>query len=167
MSILDRIDDALRLDESGLRNIKDLTKDFKEAEIYFHIDLDGVTSAIAVKEYLQRFGIKTTAAHPIQYGGKEYAVPKPKKGKLAVMVDFAHGKPIMNIHTDHHDNQVGAEVTQAKGATSFVKTPSNAAFISQVLSPQEIFPPKDVKIISCHVPRCGPRRGGASERQQR
>ena len=148
MSILDRIDDALRLDESGLRNIKDLTKDFKEAEIYFHIDLDGVTSAIAVKEYLQRFGIKTTAAHPIQYGGKEYAVPKPKKGKLAVMVDFAHGKPIMNIHTDHHDNQVGAEVTQAKGATSFVKTPSNAAFISQVLSPQEIFPPKDVKIIS-------------------
>ncbi len=148
MNILDRIDHALKLDESGLRNIKDLTKEFKEAEIYFHIDLDGVTSAIAVKEYLKRFGIKTTKAHPIQYGGKEYAVPKPKPGKLAVMVDFAHGKPIMNIHTDHHDNQVGAEVTKEKGATSFVKTPSNAAFISQVLSPQEIFPPKDVKIIS-------------------
>jgi hypothetical protein len=148
MSILDRIDDALRLDESGLRNIKDLTKDFKEAEVYFHIDLDGVTSAIAIIDYLKRFGIKTTAAYPIQYGGKEYAVPKPKRGKLAVMVDFAHGKPIMNIHTDHHDNQVGAEVTQSKGATSFVKTPSNAAFISQVLSPQDIFPPKDVKVIS-------------------
>ena len=148
MSLLSKIDEVLRLDESGLRNIKDLTKEYKEAEVYFHIDLDGVTSAIAIKEYLKRFGIKTVKAHPIQYGSKEYAIPKPKKGKLAVMVDFAHGKPVMNIHTDHHDNQVGADVTAQKGATSFVKTPANAAYISQVLSPQEIFPPRDVKIIS-------------------
>ena len=148
MDILDRIGEALSLDESGLRNISDLTKDYKEAELYFHIDLDGVTSAIAIKEYLKGYGIKVIDAHPIQYGGREYAIPRPKKGKLAVMVDFAHGKPVMHIHTDHHDDQVGADVTKAKGAVSFVKTPSNAAFISQVLSPTEIFPPKDVKIIS-------------------
>ena len=147
MSFLDKLE-SLRLDEAGLRNIKDLTKDYKEAEIYFHMDLDGVTSAIAIKEYLKRFGIKTTKSHPIQYGGKEYAVPRPKKGKLAVMVDFAHGKPVMNIHTDHHEDQVGAEVTKEKGATSFVKAPANAAFISQTISPSEIFPPKDIKIIS-------------------
>jgi hypothetical protein len=148
MNIINRIDQALTLDESGLRNISDLTKDYKEAELYFHIDLDGVTSAIAIKEYLKGYGIRVIDAHPIQYGGREYAVPRPKKGKLAVMVDFAHGKPVMHIHTDHHDDQVGADVTKAKGAVSFVKTPSNAAFISQVLSPTEIFPPKDVKIIS-------------------
>jgi hypothetical protein len=148
MNIINRIDQALTLDESGLRNISDLTKDYKEAELYFHIDLDGVTSAIAIKEYLKGYGIRVIDAHPIQYGGREYAIPRPKKGKLAVMVDFAHGKPVMHIHTDHHDDQVGADVTKAKGAVSFVKTPSNAAFISQVLSPTEIFPPKDVKIIS-------------------
>lgn len=148
MNLVDKIEEVLRLDESGLRNIKDLTKDYKEAEVYFHIDLDGVTSAIGIKNYLKGYGVKTIAAHPIQYGGKEYAIPMPKKGKLAVMVDFAHGKPIMHIHTDHHDNQVGADITQKKGAVSFVKTPANAAYISQVMSPKEIFPPQDTKIIS-------------------
>lgn len=50
----------------------------------------------------------------------------------------------MHIHTDHHEGQIGVE----KGtSTSFVKTPSNASYISQVLSPQDLFPPKDTKII--------------------
>ena len=72
-------------------------------------------------------------------------MPKPKNKTLVCMVDFAHGKPVMNIHTDHHEGQIGVE----KGtSTSFVKTPSNAAYISQVLSPNDLFPPKDVKIIS-------------------
>jgi len=148
MSLIDKIDEALRLNEMGLRNIRDLTKDYKEAVIYFHMDTDGVTSAIGIKNYLKNYGIKVTEAHPIQYGGKEYAIPKPKRNKLAVMVDFAHGKPIMHIHTDHHDNQVGADITAQKGAISFVKTPANAAYISQVLSPRDIFPPADTKIIA-------------------
>jgi hypothetical protein len=72
-------------------------------------------------------------------------VPKPTNKVLAVMVDFAHGKPTMHIHTDHHEGQVGVE----KGtSTSFVKTASNAAYISQVLSPSDLFPPRDAKIIS-------------------
>jgi hypothetical protein len=134
-----------KLNESGIRNMSNLSKEYKEAEIYFHKDLDGVTSAIGMKEYLKRYGIKTTDAHTIQYGGEEYAIPKPKDKKLAVLVDFAHGKPVMHIHTDHHEGQVGVE----KGtSTSFVKTPSNAAYISMVLSPSDLFPPKDAKIIS-------------------
>jgi hypothetical protein len=149
MNILDRLNDIEqvedRLNESGLRNITKLAKEYKKAEIYFHKDLDGITSAIGMKTYLRNYGIKTIAAHPIQYGGEEYAVPKPKNKVLAVLVDFAHGKPIMNIHTDHHEGQIGVE----KGtSTSFVKTPSNAAYISQVLSPSDLFPPKDTKIIS-------------------
>ena len=131
--------------ESGIRNITNLAKTHKQAEIYFHKDLDGVTSAIGMKAYLARYGIKTIDAHTIQYGGEEYAVPKPRDKTLAVLVDFAHGKPVMNIHTDHHEGQIGVE----KGtSTSFVKTPSNAAYISQILSPQDLFPPKDTKIIN-------------------
>lgn len=131
--------------ESGVRNITNLAKDYNTAEIYFHKDLDGVTSAIGIKQYLRSYNIKTVNAHPIQYGGEEYAVPKPKNKTLAVLVDFAHGKPVMNIHTDHHDSQVGVE----KGTSAhFSHTPSNAAYISQVLSPKDIFPPADLKIIS-------------------
>ena len=34
-------------EEVGLRNIKAITKGYKECEIYFHKDLDGVTSALS------------------------------------------------------------------------------------------------------------------------
>jgi len=149
MNLIDRIDMISEqeqiVSESGIRNITDLAKEYKTAEIYFHKDLDGVTSAIGMKSYLKKYRIKTIAAHPIQYGGEEYAVPKPKNKTLAVMVDFAHGKPTMKIHTDHHEGQVGVE----KGtSTSFKHTPSNLAHISQTLSPNDLFPPSDVKVIS-------------------
>jgi len=39
MDIIERIEEVTRLYESGLRNIRDLTKDYKDADIYFHIDL--------------------------------------------------------------------------------------------------------------------------------
>lgn len=99
-----------------------------------------------MKEYLRGYGIKTIDAHPIQYGGDEYAIPTPKKKTLAVLVDFAHGKPVMHIHTDHHEGQVGYDPDNT--STSFAKTPSNLAFLSQTLSPRDIFPPKDAKLIS-------------------
>jgi len=149
MNILDKLNKIEELQsvlmESGLRNITNLAKEYNKAEIYFHEDLDGITSAIGMKTYLRNYGIKTIAAHKIQYGPSEYAVPKPKNKVLAVLVDFAHGKPVMKIHTDHHEGQVGVE----KGtSTSFVKTPSNAAYITQVLSPSDLFPTRDAKMIN-------------------
>ena len=62
------------------------------------------------------------------------------------MVDFAHAKPVLNLWLDHHD----AEHIGATGdmSTSFVTAPSNVAFISQTLSPADLFPPADIKIIS-------------------
>jgi len=92
-----------RLDESGIRNIRMWSKRFKEATGYFHMDLDGVTSAIGMKAYLEQYGIKTTEVEPIQYGGKDYAIKKPDPSKLAWLVDFALKKPV-NIWTDHHDS---------------------------------------------------------------
>jgi hypothetical protein len=135
----------VRLKESGIRDINKLAKEFKEAVIYFHMDLDGVTTAIGMKEYLAKYGIKTTETYHIQYGEREYGAPKPPEGKMVVIVDFAHGKPMAHIHIDHHDRQSGVE----KGtSTSFVRSPSNVETISQQISPQDLFPASDLKVIS-------------------
>jgi hypothetical protein len=133
--------------ESGLRDINALAKRYPKAEIYFHQDLDGVTTAIAMKQYLENNGIKVVDAHIIQYGDKEFAVKKndAKGDVMPVLVDFAHGKPMFVIHTDHHDRQAGAEDTKS---TSFRHSRSNVETISQVVSPKELFPSSDILLIS-------------------
>jgi len=64
---------------------------------------------------------------------------------MPVLVDFAHGKPMFVIHTDHHDRQAGADET---GATSFRSSRSNVETISQIVSPKDIFPETDLRLIS-------------------
>ena len=133
--------------ESGLRDISALRKRYPKAEIYFHQDLDGVTTAIAMKKYLEDNGIKVVGAHVIQYGDKEFAVKKndAQGDTMPVLVDFAHGKPMFVIHTDHHDKQVGAEKETSK---SFRQARSNVETISQIVSPKDIFPSLDVLLIN-------------------
>jgi hypothetical protein len=135
------------LKETGIRNIGQLSKRYPKAEIYFHMDLDGVTTAIAMKKYLEDNGIKVVGAHVIQYGDKEFAVKKNDAlgDTMPVLVDFAHGKPMFVIHTDHHLGQVGVEKgtsTQFRGARSNVET------MSQVVSPRDVFPNSDILLIS-------------------
>ena len=65
------------LKESGIRNIKALAERYPKAEIYFHQDTDGVTTALAMKNYLESYGIKVIGSHVIQYGDKEFSVQKP------------------------------------------------------------------------------------------
>jgi hypothetical protein len=133
-------------EEVGIRNIKKIIGPMKTAEIYFHKDLDGVTSALAMKYFLETYyQVKTVDTHQIQYGGLEFAIKSHKEGNLCVLVDFAHGKPMFVIHTDHHDRQAGAEET---GATSFRPSRSNVETISQIVSPKEIFPETDLRLIS-------------------
>jgi hypothetical protein len=133
------------LTESGIKNINAIAKQYNKAEIYFHMDMDGVASASAMKAYLESYRIKVVSAHPIQYGSTEYAVPKGKTDTLKVLVDFAHGKPMFQIHTDHHDGQVGVD---PKASVSFKKSPSGTGTISGELSPKDIFPPRDLQIIN-------------------
>ena len=135
------------LKESGLRDINKLAKRYPKAEIYFHQDLDGVTTALAMKNYLENNGIKVVDAHIIQYGDKEFSVKKndAQGDTMPVLVDFAHGKPMFVIHTDHHDRQAGAEDTKS---TSFKSSRSNVETISQSVSPKEIFTADDIKLIS-------------------
>ena len=135
------------LKETGLRDISALRKRYPKAEIYFHQDLDGVTTAIAMKKYLEDNGIDVVDAHIIQYGDKEFAVKKNDAlgDTMPVLVDFAHGKPMFKIHTDHHDKQVGAEKETSK---SFRQARSNVETISQIVSPRELFPSSDITLIS-------------------
>ena len=135
------------INESGIRDIKNLAKRYDKAKIYFHQDLDGVTTAIAMKEYLEQNGIKVVDCEVIQYGTKEFAIKKPEgEGNIMpVLVDFAHGKPMFVIHTDHHDSQAGVE---GDTATSFRPSRSNVETISQIISPKDIFPSDDIMLIS-------------------
>jgi len=135
------------INEGGIRDINALSKRYPKAKIYFHQDLDGVTSALGMKEYLESNGIKVVDAEIIQYGDKEFSIKKLDAAgdTMPVLVDFAHGKPMFKIHTDHHDRQAGAEDTKSK---SFRSARSNIETISQVLSPKDIFPSDDIKLIS-------------------
>jgi len=141
---LQELDIYDKLDESGIRNIRKLAKQFDKAEIYFHEDLDGVSSMLGMKAYIESYGIKVIDVFPINYGSKEYAVPKGRKGVMKVLCDFAHGKFMFQIHQDHHEGQVGVSPGTS---TSFKKKPSGAGIISGEISPKEIFPPKDLEII--------------------
>ena len=133
--------------ESGLRDINKLAKRYPKAKIYFHQDLDGVTTALAMKHYLENNGIKVVDAEVIQYGDKEFAIKKldAQGDTMPVLVDFAHGKPMFVIHTDHHDTQAGVEQGTA---TNFKSSRSNVETISQTISPKDIFPPEDIALIS-------------------
>jgi hypothetical protein len=135
------------ISETGLRNINALNKRYQKAEIYFHQDLDGVTTAIAMKKYLEDNGIDVIGAHIIQYGDKEFSVKKndAQGDVMPVLVDFAHGKPMFVIHTDHHDKQVGVEKGTSK---QFRGARSNVETISQVVSPTDLFPSSDILLIN-------------------
>lgn len=135
----------IKLDESGIRNIRELAKNYDKSIIYGHMDLDGLASSICAKSYLERYGIKTVDFQIIQYGATEFAISKPTDPKtMGVLVDFAHGKPFMKIHTDHHQNQI-----VMKGSSNqFAHTESNASTWSTTISTSDIFPPEDIRVIN-------------------
>ena len=133
------------INETGMRDLSKITKNHKECEIFFHIDLDGVTSALAMKEFLKNYyQITTINCHKIQYGNMEFAIESGKPDTLKVLVDFAHGKPMFQIQSDHHQNQVGAEYTQS---TYFKPSRSNVEIISGEISYSDVFTPQDVEMI--------------------
>lgn len=133
--------------ESGIRNITNLRKEFDKVVIVFHQDTDGLCSAIGMKHYFENYGFEVIDAHVIQYGDKEWSLKKsdPNNKILYCICDFAHGKPMFQIHLDHHDRQSGAGETKS---TSFRHARSNVETISQVVSPKDLFPSSDILLIS-------------------
>lgn len=138
-----------QINESGIQNIHKMLTDrksqgFYDVEIWFHQDLDGVTSALAMKKYLEDYGMEVIDTHIIQYGGIEYAVRDKQPESLACLVDFAHGKGVFHIQTDHHSGQAGTELTPS---THFKATRSNVETISGVISPGNVFTSTDIELI--------------------
>jgi hypothetical protein len=132
-------------EEVGMRNLKKITKGYKTCEIYFHKDLDGVTSALAMKTFLKNYyQIETVDCHIIQYGGLEYAIKHNQPENLSILVDFAHGKPMFHIQSDHHDKQVGADDTES---TYFKHARSNVEIISGEIAYSDIFTSTDIELI--------------------
>lgn len=132
-------------EEVGLRNLSKITKEYKNFEIWFHKDLDGVTTALAMKTFLENYyNLKLVDCHIIQYGNLEYAIKSGKSDSLKVMCDFAHGKPMFHIQLDHHDSQVGAGDTDS---TYFKKARSNVEIISGEISYNDVFTPEDIELI--------------------
>ena len=129
---------------SGIKNIKQIASKYTEAEIYFHQDLDGVTSALAMKSYLESNCIKVVETHIIQYGSLEFNVKNTVEGRLPVIVDFAHVKDMFVIATDHHDKQAGANIGMS---TNFKKSSSNVETISGEISNYDIFSFLDIEMI--------------------
>ena len=111
------------------RSIKSICENSKskKAVIYFHIDLDGVTTAILMRDILSKYGVEVVEAHPIQYGNLEWSIVKPKDDYIKIMVDFAHSKTFFDIHTDHHEHQ--ANVSD-NCANFFRKELSNAEMLN-------------------------------------
>jgi hypothetical protein len=135
-------------EEVGIRNITKIISSHKEEhgnnfEIWFHQDLDGVTSALAMKNYLERYGMKLSDAHITQYGGMEYAIKDKKPDSLAALVDFAHFKTMFTIATDHHSGQSGAP----SGSAYAKPSRSNVETISGEISPSDVFTPGDIELI--------------------
>src|ERR1700692_4265973 len=95
-------------EEVGFRGLKEVSKRYKTAEIFFHQDLDGVCSFLCMKYFLEKFyDIKVVDSHIIQYGGLEYAIKEANPENLPIIVDFANGKTGYKLF-DHHDRQKGA-----------------------------------------------------------
>lgn len=135
-------------EESGIRNINKIVQDHLDTgsnnfEIWFHQDLDGVTSALAMKKYLENYGLKLVDAHIIQYGGLEYAIKNKRPDSMAVLVDYAHFRTLFTIGTDHHSGQAGS----VSGSSHAKPTRSNVETISGEISNTDIFTSGDIKLI--------------------
>jgi hypothetical protein len=61
------------------------------------------------------------------------------------LVDFAHGKPIFNFHTDHHQSQSGVS---DETETFFAHSSSNAETLNRILPKHLSFSDVDIHIIS-------------------
>ena len=73
----------------------------KECIIYTHDDLDGIFSAIAMKEYLQSHGFKIAGYGIINYTDG-WKIFKIDKSYINICVDFAEDNADLDVYIDHH-----------------------------------------------------------------
>lgn len=132
-------------EELGIKNAREIFNQYKQAEIWFHQDLDGICTALGMKNYLKSYNIELIDAHIIQYGGLEHSIPAPKaEDILPIVVDFAHFKSIFKIGLDHHDSTAGSDAIKS----AYTKAArSNVEIISGEIPKSDAFPNVDIESI--------------------
>lgn len=73
----------------------------KDVIIYTHDDMDGIFSAIAMRDYLQAHGFNIAGYAVISYvdGWKVFRIDKTY---INVCVDYAEDNPALDVYIDHH-----------------------------------------------------------------
>ncbi len=131
-------------EEVGMKNITSILKNYKEFEIYMHIDFDGIASCLCMKTYLEGYGLKMKDAHVIQYGDIQFSVKQKTPGVLPVLVDFAGFSSNYTLALDHHSETRGKSSVESGYAKA---ARSNVEIISGEIPNRDIFPHSDVESI--------------------
>jgi hypothetical protein len=94
----------------------------KSVVIYFHDDLDGIFSAIAIRNYLKNKGFTIVGYGVVNYidGWKEIEIHNEY---INVAVDFAETHPDMDVYIDHHGEAFGSDNTDFA-----IKTRTSSAY---------------------------------------
>lgn len=75
--VLEEINRYERLDEANIKGMKKLAKKHNKFSILYHMDTDGVFSAIALKHILQNeYRLKLKDVQVVQYGNISYNVKR-------------------------------------------------------------------------------------------
>jgi len=107
---------------------------FTEFEIYYHNDLDGVTSAIMIKKYIEEnTNLKLHKTYVMSIMESEFIIKKPDPTKFSILVDFSRYKKGINLFIDHHDtNKTGLNSDECISIIDGSKA-SNVSVINEYL----------------------------------
>ena len=114
-------------------------------DLYFHRDLDGVTSAIAMKKWLEKFDIEVEDAHVIDYASIDYDVPITSPNKKVVL-DFANAKWWADLQIDHHIHEDKDSWNEDNHI--FVESPSMLDFLNSCLDGKDKFQENEVEVVN-------------------
>lgn len=104
---------------------KSIGKIGKKCMIYTHDDLDGIMSAILMKEYLKNHGFEIVGYGVVNYTDGWNNIKMDTK-YINVCVDFAHDHEDLDIYIDHHGNF--NDRTSPKYNVNSVKTHTGSAY---------------------------------------
>lgn len=86
----------------------DKGKDGKKVVIYFHDDLDGIFSAVVIRNYLVNKGFEIIAYGVVNYNDGWQNIDINDE-HINVAVDFAENHSSMDIYIDHHGEAYGED----------------------------------------------------------
>jgi hypothetical protein len=99
-------------------------KSGKDVCLIFHDDLDGITSAILMKNYLKKHGFNIKKYGIINYQ-EGWTAFKIDSRLITIALDFAEDIPGVDVYIDHH-GKFSEEVKMTQKAHS-IKTPTGSA----------------------------------------